>query len=589
MAKTGLNIGADATIVASAGALAKAQNPFDMSKINQNLAETHAATMKSIGDTATNYINSIKELNKPLKDKWTEMQTMIADGTVESQQERDEMQAQLDIFREEMRGIPMGKKGQKQRNELIYKINRYMKAHQADATAGESFSNTIVDESLYNAAQTEHEHPGFHALSTNIVDHLKNPNAPLPEGFSVKKNDQGVNEYAYNQGDIELSGTLSDLDGMLSRTDYEGITEFEGVFGKVYENVKNNNLKTKDQVISDLHDGAMQALNKNPNLYKSQIHQTVKGENTTFYKALMDPTSPTGQKIFRALATLNPELDTSGPNDKPDGIIDKNDFATKQNYDTLVNRLINPGAADTELAHELLTEFYIESEGMMAYDEGDSHRTYQTKEKKKNEEELRKEALDGWGKTHFANYTYKTPGEEDKDGTSVSKTVYNRELPFHANKFNEIEAAGNGSWEAYNGTSYFMEDGLWYMQKPGQSEKAATRGDVINDLGWGTMMPVLGIPPNAPAAGRPRSMAQELDNFNPDDWSRTEDGNFKDGKGNIIYAGSGKYKPAGGFLGLSTGPSTQSNWGATFIGERYATPSQAQQMVDMLIANEKAK
>ncbi len=209
MAKTGLNIGADATIVAAAGQLAKAQNPFDMSKINENLAKTHAATMKSISDTATNYINSVKELNQPLKDTWGELQTMISDGTVESQQERDAMQEQLDLFREEMRGIPMGKKGQKQRDALIYKINRYMKAHQADALAGESFSNTIVDESLYNAAQTEHEHPGFHALSTNVANHLKDPNAPLPEGFSVKKNDQGINEYTYKQGDIELSGTIA--------------------------------------------------------------------------------------------------------------------------------------------------------------------------------------------------------------------------------------------------------------------------------------------------------------------------------------------------------------------------------------------
>ena len=92
MAKTGLNIGADATIVAAAGQLAKAQNPFDMSKINENLAKTHAATMKSISDTATNYINSVKELNQPLKDTWGELQTMISDGTVESQQERDAMQ-----------------------------------------------------------------------------------------------------------------------------------------------------------------------------------------------------------------------------------------------------------------------------------------------------------------------------------------------------------------------------------------------------------------------------------------------------------------------------------------------------------------
>tara|TARA_R100000900_G_scaffold689_2_gene2418 strand:- start:937 stop:2544 length:1608 start_codon:yes stop_codon:yes gene_type:complete len=450
MAKTGLNIGADATIVASAGALAKAQNPFDMSKINQNLAETHAATMKSIGDTATNYINGVKELNKPLKDKWAEMQTMIADGTVESQQERDEMQAQLDIFREEMRGIPMGKKGQKQRDALIYKVNRYMKSHQADALAGESFSNTIVDESLYNAAQTEHEYPGFHALSTNLVDHLKNPNAPLPEGFSVKKNDQGVNEYTYQQDGIELSGTLSDLDGMLSRTDYTGIAEFEEVFGEVYENVKGNNLKTKDQVVSDLHDGAMQALNKNPNLYKSQIHQTVKGENTTFYKALMDPNSSTGQKIFTALATLHPELDNNEHSGSGDGVITKEDFATEENYNTLVNRLINPGAADTELAHELLTEFYIESEGMMAYNEGASHRTYKTVDDDNDDKK---------GDDPFIGDVYPV----DESGETKHLKVTESLVAAAAEQFKNAERT-NGSFYGFDGHSYMFENGQWYQQ-----------------------------------------------------------------------------------------------------------------------------
>ena len=447
MAKTGLNIGADATIVASAGALARAQNPFDMSKINQNLAETHAATMKSISDTATSYINSVKELNQPLKDTWGELQTMIADGTVESQQERDEMQAQLDIFREEMRGIPMGKKGQKQRDALIYKINRYMKSHQADALAGESFSNTIVDESLYNAAQTEHEYPGFHALSTNVANHLKDPNAPLPEGFSVKKNDQGINEYTYKQGDIELSGTIADLDRMLSRTDYTGIAEFEEVFGAVYENVKDNNKKTREQVVSDLHDGAMEALNKNPNLYKSQIHQTVKGENTTFYKALMDPTSPTGQKIFTALARLNPELDTSGPNDKPDGVIDKSDFATEENYKTLVNRLISPSAADTELAHELLTEFYIETEGMMAFNEGDSHRTYKTDDDDKK------------GNDPFVGDKYYI----NEAGLTAHNKVTESLVAANADLFKKAEK-NNGSFVGLDGSNYSYKNGKWYQQ-----------------------------------------------------------------------------------------------------------------------------
>ena len=449
MAKTGLNIGADATIVASAGALARAQNPFDMSKINENLAKTHAATMKSIGDTATNYINSIKELSKPLKEGFNELQTMIADGTVDSQQERDEMQAQLDIFREEMRGIPMGKKGQKQRDALLYKVNRYMKAHQADAAAGESFSNTIVDESLYSAAQTEHEHPGFHVLSTNVANHLKDPNAPLPEGFSVKKNDQGINEYTYKQGDIELSGTIADLDGMLARTDHEAIAKFEAPFGEVYENTKDNNKKTREQVISDLHDGAMEALNNNPNLYKSQIHQPVKGENTTFYKALMDPTSSTGQKIFTALATLHPELDTSGPDGKPDGIIDKSDFATEENYNTLVNRLINPSAADTELAHELLTEFYIETEGMMAYNEGDSHRTYETVDDDDNKK----------GNDPFVGDKYYV----NEAGLTAHNKVTESLVAANADLFKKAEK-NNGSFVGLDGSNYSYRNGKWYQQ-----------------------------------------------------------------------------------------------------------------------------
>ena len=452
MAKQGLNISADNVIVASAGALAKAQNPFDMTDMYTGLVESHGALMDDISDKAKQYVSNIKAINQPVKDAFAELDKQIQDGTVENQEERDAMQAVLDGFRGELRNIPLGKKGQKQRDDLLYKVNKYVKSHQADAADTTAFIKLIQDEKLYSAVLTEQNHKGFNELSRNIANHsLKRETA---ENFSVTKNDQGVNVYKLTDpenGETLIEGTMSDLNGMIAKTDYEGLTKFEGVTGKVYENVKDNNLKTWNQVETALRDDYREILSSNPGVYSTIIMQNVKGENVSFYDAINDPKSATGQKVLMALNEIRIGKGAASLDKNTDGVIDEKEVSmvTGENYNVLVNSIINPTPGNAELAHNLLTEFYIDTEAKKAFDEGNSHRTYPK--------------VDDDDSTEVNNPTVANNVSRIKDdGKTSTFTVYYNDLAPKAKGFKLLEMGGKPLL-GFSGEIYTKEGDNYYV------------------------------------------------------------------------------------------------------------------------------
>ena len=467
MAKQGLNISADPTIVAAAGAYARAQNPFDMSKFNESLVKSQAGVLKSITGAATDYINTIKSYSEPIKTRMAEVEKAINDGTFSDPTAREEMQTYLDDLREELRNVPAGKKGQKQRGDLLYKLNKYMIAHEDDMENGLAFIQTVQDEKLWNPVATEDSHPGFNEAALAVGDYLKDPSKKV-DNLTVTRDENNVTVFEYTKKDgSTIKGNLSDFNNMLVRVDNAGLKDFEGITGAVYQSVIGNEKKTEEQIRTDLYDGYMSVLSTHPNLYTTLAHQTVKGYGEeSFYSALGNPESSIGKQLMEALSKINPDID--GNPETTD------DYLTTGNYNKLVEQLKNPDAKFKETANQILTQFYIETEGMYNFKEAESHRPDEEEVVEKSETSVSQQE-----NPYMGQISYITPS-----GETATRSVRLNNLAANANSFKEAEQYG-GSFPGIDGNNYLYENGQWYTQvrsrmsitQDGVTERRGTLGE----------------------------------------------------------------------------------------------------------------
>ena len=159
MAKSGINIGADATLVAAAGRLAEANQPFGMTGSMDRVLD---ARSELLGDIEKNFKENIKLIdgaNGALKDTIEVLNEKLNNGDL-SQEARAELQAEIEGYRAQMKDIPWGKKGKKQREDLEYEINRKIKTTK---NQDEAFVDvlTTINSDLYDPGQLDPNYINF--------------------------------------------------------------------------------------------------------------------------------------------------------------------------------------------------------------------------------------------------------------------------------------------------------------------------------------------------------------------------------------------------------------------------------------------
>ena len=139
-----MNIGADATIVSAAGNYAQAQVPFSMKGMADGFVTEYGNLMDTISTSFEASMNEINGVNDEVQQAINSLNKSLNDGTIDSRERRDEMQAVLDGYRNELKSIgKFGEDNKKKREDLLYEVNKYIKDNESIASGYNELLTTI--------------------------------------------------------------------------------------------------------------------------------------------------------------------------------------------------------------------------------------------------------------------------------------------------------------------------------------------------------------------------------------------------------------------------------------------------------------
>ena len=165
MAKTGMSIGADATIVGAAGNLARSMQPRDTTKSMDGVLKARGEMLDNIEKNFKKTTELIDGGNAELKETIGLIQQKLNNGDLTST-EREELQVKMEDYRARMKEIPFGRKGREQRDGLMYEINREIKtAKNRDAAMADVL--TSLDNDQYDPSQLDPNYINF--LNWNLL------------------------------------------------------------------------------------------------------------------------------------------------------------------------------------------------------------------------------------------------------------------------------------------------------------------------------------------------------------------------------------------------------------------------------------
>jgi|21_taG_2_1085346.scaffolds.fasta_scaffold00847_5 hypothetical protein len=365
-----MNIKADSTIVASAGALAKAKVPFSMEGMTDNLLKQRGELLDSISTNFEKSMQNIDGINAEAKEKLKKLAKNINDGTVNNSDERAEMQDQVEAFRQELKDIPLfGKENKRKRSDLLYKINKYTKNKQTeDQISDEIITSYTAD--AYDAGRT-----GAPAIAflKNFADHYNGDMKELDKSFKVETVDgKRVFSFTYTdpntqeKTDFEKQ-SIEDISKLLKKKDKTPIIAINKSLNDLRDYYTGEpKIGRLDGPLQHVQNDIETLLVSDPN-YLSIVSRTrMFGQPMSYHEALHNPNSSQSKQIFETLYNLHPELDTAGAVrglSKPNNVITEADFATDENYKEFVRSLTDPNPEELALACELAAKFYAESEG----------------------------------------------------------------------------------------------------------------------------------------------------------------------------------------------------------------------------------
>lgn len=374
MATTGMNIGADATVVGAAGNLARAMKPFDMSGMTDKMIEERGELMDSMAKNFKEGIKLIDGANGDLKDAIEIFNKKLTNGEL-STTERDELRAKVEDYRARMKAIPWGKKGKQEREDLLYELNKDIKiAKKTDAAVADVIST--ADNDLYDPSQLGADYITF--MEQVVAYHADEETDPA---FSMVKDENGNAIYSYtyvdtNGDEQKIEGDIFDIQKKINGTkkDYEFInTQNELIFGWEKYAKDNPNMKFED-IYNKIAGGLENSFNVSPDKFKSVINHAMGWSDKSYVEVLNDPQSDEFQGIVKVLSEINDsEFDFDGS-----GTVDKNDFSgdyvTEENINKMIKALTDPEPAQRRTAHKAAAKFYADTEAKKAFDFGVNNR-----------------------------------------------------------------------------------------------------------------------------------------------------------------------------------------------------------------------
>ncbi len=361
-----MNIGADSTLVASAGSLARSMGPADMTKSLDNMLEERGKLLDTIEANFKKAVLAADIAGSELRDTLDTFGVKLNNGEL-SQPEREEMQAKMEDYRARMKAIPFGRKGKKQREDLMYEINREIKtAANRDAAVTDVLST--LENNLYDPNQLGANYTNFlNQIAKNAAEEETDP------GFSKTKNEKGETVYSYKftneAGEEEtIEGTIFDIQKKINGTkkDYEFIkNQNESIFGWQKWATDHPNAKF-DDVYNRISSDMETSFNAAPDKFKSVINHPMGWSDKSYVETLQDTSSPEFKQV---LSVLN-DLDASEFDYDGDGDIDDADFVNEENVNAMIKALTDPDASQRRVAHKAAAKFYADTEARKAFDFG---------------------------------------------------------------------------------------------------------------------------------------------------------------------------------------------------------------------------
>jgi len=432
--KTSMNIKADSTLVAGAFKEAAAKVPFSMKGMFDGLVESHGELMDTMSANFKEGAELIGKKDEKLKEAMARIQAKLDDGTIDNRQEREKMQAQLDMYREQMKNLPRGRKGKKDRSDLLFEINKYAKDKQADA-ADVSHVTTMINDDLYDPKQMKPEQLDF---LTQIANY--HAGEETAEGFKVEEDENGNTVYSFH-GPSKME--MQEIDGVEQEVEVFSEGSFDKMSMKDIKKMivpKNNKaLVDANGIIADAQEYAL----KNPKAKFEDIYQNIVNrfenmfidDNTSFgalvdsklmgmkmsYKQALHSDSEMSRNILKALHDLRPGFDEAG---NKDGVIDEKDFKTVKNYEIFVDALTNPQSEqfDKDLAFNLAATYFADNEAKKAFGIGETNRRGTSNNSNNNTNTNDDDGATPWkewGADYSSQYV-KTGGTDDQAKVSVT-------------------------------------------------------------------------------------------------------------------------------------------------------------------------
>ena len=369
-----MNIKADSTIVASAGALARAKVPFSMRGMTAGLLQQRGELLDSISTNFEKSMQEIEGINAEAKEAMEKLAKNANDGTVNNAGERAEMQDQLDTYREELKNIPLfGKENKRKRADLLYRINKYTKAKQTEGQIG----NDIITSYNTNAYDVGLTGAPAIAFVKNVANHYNGD--ATDSSFKIETIDgKRVFSFTYTDGDSKTISferqSIEDISKLLRKRDTSSITSVNTILNDARKSAKNNTKLEKQDVLQEIQNNLEDLFSNNPDGFASVARTKMFGQSTSYYDALHNPDSPESKQILDVLLSMKPELDVDDDNE-----ITADDFATPENYEEFIKSLVDPNPQERTLAHSLAAKFYADEEGGRAIDLGIKYRADEEK------------------------------------------------------------------------------------------------------------------------------------------------------------------------------------------------------------------
>ena len=541
--KKSINIGGDASIIAAAGNLAKAQEPFSMEDMTKDFVTARGNMLETQSDRFVANQKAIEAMNDEVKKSIKDLETQINDGTIDTEAERQIAQDRVDAWREELKNIPRGKAGKAERDKVLWEVNKYTKGRQSVATAGKSVIETFSTGN-YDVSQLD---TGQLALVGYFSEVAKNPDYTA-KNFSKKKDEDGnwVYTHTYEGADgVEqvISGDIFEIQEFLGDAAPQGefvdsVNDYiHGWRQYAVDNPGEDFSVVRDSIKGNLSDD----FNTNHKGFLATINKNIGLLGKSYVEALNDENSDEYQGIIDALIGLN----DSGFDLDGDGTVDADDFKSPKNINEMIRALTRPKPGEMKLAHDLAATFYADGETKKAYGIGEAKVAKSEADAEKIQSD--KVALERYRSNNALNLaqvkaenaayakqiaaqgphgfgpgmnslnvsnsktlkTFKFGTAGEQGSTSTAYTGNDLEMALY--KFMDIEESGKGSWGTHqNGHSYKYDNGQWSRLGSDDDSgefKRTTRKTVMDEmmlLGNVIAVDRLGGGPAAPSLGYER-------------------------------------------------------------------------------------